>query len=342
MELNSFRELLIKKSRDRELVDLVHFMSNDALSELVVESLEKMARARHKGDAANVAMRDFGVEMDHELEPKMIHDALSHHASRYKAAIMGNRPDVANAHAKQIFRTMDMADQLQKHSHGKLEISAVSPHAWERNAKLSTFEEGDGPVVRGNKKAGQFRTDTKGWRYRGKDYSFLQQAPHESYSPEVRRHGHNEAYPMEHIRVNGKYLHIDDVPPEELKGYEEHPFDKHPIMKHFEIPVSKRTAADDEKWMNEKNDYYDSHHIDSFMDKHERLESQDPEGYAKRGSAVSSPVHGAVDTPLDVSGPPTKTKGSAPKKENFEAHKKAIMDADIPDEIKQAILGKLK
>jgi hypothetical protein len=316
MKLHSFRELLIKKSSDPSIESLVTFIHDDVLADMVMESLEKMARAGHKGDAANFAIRDFGVEMDPEHEPKMVHDALSHHASRYKSALSEGRHDLANKHAKQIFRIVDLADQAQKHSHGKLHIDAVSPHAWERNAKQRKFTEEDAPVKRGNKKAGQFAIDTKGWRYRGNDYSFLQQAPHESFKGEVRKHGHAGAYPLEHIRVNGKYLDIADVPASELKGYQEHEFDKHPIMSHFEVPASQRTSDHDKQYVSERDAYSDSPHLDSYFKRHETLESTDPEKYKARGSKASDPVHKPVD-PLDVGGEagaaaPTKQKVAAP------------------------------
>jgi hypothetical protein len=228
MRLESFRELLVKKSQDVSLQNIVRFMHDDVLAEFIIESLEKMARSSHKGDAANFAIRDFGTEMDPAHEPSMIHDALSHHVSHYKSALNNGNQGLANQHAKQVFRIMDLADQAQKHSHGKLQVDAVPPQPWERNAKAETFgdriaklktaqENGeplsekeqkwisDNPVTRGDKKPDQFITDTKSWRHRGNDFTFLQQAPHQSYSAEIRRHGHDNAYPMEHIKINGKY-----------------------------------------------------------------------------------------------------------------------------------------
>ena len=327
MKLDNFRELLLKKSADPELENMIRFVREDVLADIMVESLEKMARAKHKGDAANFALRDFGLEMDHEHEPKMIHDALSHHASQYKAALKDGRGELANSHAKQIFKIVDMADQAQKHSHGKLDVQAVSPHAWERNGKQDRLTEDDAPVRRGNKTAGQFRTDTKGWRYKGKDYSFLQQAPHDSYGNEVSKHGHMEAYPMEHIRINGKHLDIKDVPVEELKGHESHPFDHHPIMEHYSKPASKRTAEDDQKYISSKEAYHDSRYMQSYFDKHEQMESSDPEGYASRGSKPSDPVHAKVE-PLNLDKP--KEASAA-----VSSQPKAEAKTEVSDDFKQ-------
>jgi len=292
MKFDNFRELLLKKSADSTMDNMIRFVKDDVLADMIYESLEKMARAKHKGDAANLPLRDFGTEMDPDQEPGMIHDALSHHASRYKAAVRDNRQDLANNHAKQLFKIIDMADQAQKHSHGKLHISAVPVHPWERNGKTATFTSDSGPVLRGNKKVGQFVTDTKGWRHRGNDFKFLQQAPHDSYSSETDKNGHKGAYPMEQIRVNGKYLHIDDISPDDLKGEESHPLDHHPIMSHFSKPAGSRTQDDDAKYLADRDKYTGGDHIPSYWDKHSKLQEADPDGYSRRGSTASNPIHG--------------------------------------------------
>lgn len=323
MKLNSFRELLIKKAGSEDLETLVKFMKDEILAEMVIESLQKMARAAHKGSTANFALRDFATEMDPELEPAMIHDALSHHASRYKQALKENRSDVANHHAGQFYKIMNLADKVQKHTDGKLHVDAPSPHAWERNAKPNQYtedhheaykkavaegkkefseDEKKGEMIAGKKRSpGDFVTDTKGWNYRPKDYSFLQQAPHPAYAREVASTGHAQAYPMEAVRINGKHLHIEDDIPASSMNKEPHPFDKHPIMEHYDTPASKRTQEDDMQYMKDKEHYY-SHEaspIHQYFDKHEKLEAADPESYAKRGSAPSKPVHAPVK-PLDV------------------------------------------
>src|SRR5690606_11399035 len=123
-------------------------------------------------------------------------DALGHHISKYKSAVKSGRQDLANQHAKQAFRLMNLANTAQKHSHGKLHIDFVDPKPWERNHPTlrRTFkdvmdETGEipEPVKRGNKKLDNFVTDTKGLNYRGNDFSFLQGAPHESYGREVKK-----------------------------------------------------------------------------------------------------------------------------------------------------------
>jgi hypothetical protein len=298
MKLDSFRDLLVKKSRDVSQQNLVKFMKDDLLAELVAESLEKMARASHKGDAANFAIRDFGTEMDPSHEPNMIHDALSHHASNYKAALNNGNKSVANQHAKQIYRIMDMADQAQKHSHGKLQVEAVSPHAWERNSKTNQYTADDDKVKDGSYKVGEFKTKTKGWRHRGNDCGFLQQAPHASYSQEIRRHGHDNAYPMEHMKVNGKHLDVEDV--EAPNSYQPHPFDSHPVMKHFEESAGSRTPDRDKEYLAERDKYATSPELDKYFSNQEAREKANPDAAKQRGTMKSNAVHKQVD-PLDTS-----------------------------------------
>lgn len=367
MKLDNFRELLIKKSQDTSLQNLVRFMKEDFLADLVIESLEKMARSNHKGDAANFSVRDFGTEADPSHEPNMIHDALSHHASNYKAALNTGNQQLANQHAKQFFRIMDMADQAQKHSHGKLSVEAVSPHAWERNAKNETFGDKidrlnatkqnggalsekdeewlkDNPVTRGAKKTSQYINDTKAWRYRGNDFSFLQQAPHESYAQEIRRHGHNNAYPMEEVKVNGKYLDIEDVP---SKGsYEAHPFDSHPVMSHFEEAAGKRTPQRDNEYIQARDKFQSSPELDQYFASQEARQNANPDAYSRRGLTKSPPVHKQVDpldaqaqndTPAQSASQVVKRPQPAPiKKQLSEEERKKILDS-LPPELQEKL-----
>lgn len=298
MKLQNFRELLLKKCDDDSLQNLIKFVREDVLTDLVIDSLEKMADAKHKGITANMALRNFGAEIDPDTHPDMIRDALGHHASRYKAAIADDRKDLANDHAKNFFNIVNTAHKAQKHSDGKLDVEAVSPHAWERNAKPKQYTEDHGMVQSGKRKEGDFVTDTKGWSFSGKDYSHLQQAPHDAYSNETDKHGHKDAFPMEHTRVNGKYISIEDIPKDQLKGKVEHEFDKHPIMSHGSQSASKRSPEDDVKYDKEAMDFEDSDHMGGYWDRHEGMKEADPKGYADRGSKPSDPVHKPIEKPM--------------------------------------------
>lgn len=294
MKIESFKELLIKKADgDTSLQALIKYCRDEIILETIVETLEKMARARHKGDAANMSVRHFGTEMDPETEPHMLREALGHHVSRYKSALNANRPQIANAHARQAFKLMNLADIAQKHSGGKLSFEHVSPHPWERNKYANQYDASHPKVQEGKYKAGDFVTKTKGLNYRGQDYSFLQQSPHPSYKSEVKRHGHAGAYPFEQIRVNGKYIPIDEKV--QANAYEEHPFDKHPIVSHFDESPMKRTPERDQQYIQEHDKYYNEHpHIQDFFTHQQKLEAENPEEYAQRGSKAGAAVHKEV------------------------------------------------
>ena len=322
MKLDGFRELLVKKAGNVSVANLVRFMRDDVLSDLVIESLEKMANHDSNGSKANLAIRDFGSEMDPEHEPKMIHDALSHHASQYKAALNSGNKNLSNAHAKQMWKILDLAHKVQSHSDGKLDVDAVATQPWERNLKSKSETFGDrmnnikrridsgepvsdkekdwltnNPTTRANKKPHFFINDTENWGYGGKDFSFLQQAPHESKADEVRLHGHNGAYPLEAIKINGKHIDIEDRPPSD--HYISHPFDSHPIMEHSLEKPGERTPERDAEYRKARDEYAAGPHMDKYFADMESRQEKDPQAHASRGEQMSAPVHAPV-TPLDT------------------------------------------
>ena len=315
MKLSSFRELLLKKvEHDTNLASLLKYAREDVLADVVIESLEKMARARHKGDAANFAVRHFATEMDPEKEPHMLREAIGHHVSRYKGALGQNRPELANQHAKQAMNLMNMADTSQKHSGGKMSIDYVPTQPWERNKYPKQYDASHPKVQEGKYKEGDFTTKTKGLRYAltGNDFGYLNQPPHEAYANEVKRHGHNKAYPFEQVRINGKYIPVEDT--KDLKGYEPHEFDKHPIMQHFHESPQDRTPERDQQYVAAHDKFHNEDpHIENFYNKQSEIESKDPKAYAERGNKASDPVHGDVGS-LDLGdkGSPAAAK-QAPK-----------------------------
>jgi len=299
MKIESFRELLLKKATgDVALQALIKYCRDEIILDGIMETLEKMARAKHKGDAANMSVRHFGTEMDPETEPNMIREALGHHVSRYKSALNSGRSQIANEHARHAFKLMNLADTAQKHSGGKLSFEHVSPHPWERNKYTNAYPANHPKVLEGKYKAGDFTTKTKGLNYKGNDFSFLQQAPHESYKGEVKKHGHLGAYPFEQMRVNGKYIPIDENV--DVKGFESHPFDKHPIMSHFDESSRERTPERDQQYMQEHDKYHnESPHVQNYFEQQKKLEEANPEEYAQRGSKPGNPVHKEVPK-LDI------------------------------------------
>lgn len=254
---------------------------------------------------------DFGAKMEPEREPHMIREALGHHASRYKAALGKGDEKLANEHAGHFFRILNMVHKAEPHSHGKLQVQAVPVQPWERNhpsrsetyaqrmARDPVYAAKDNPYKRGKKKAHQYVEDTKGFAFEPakNDWSVLRAAPHASYSREVSKHGHNGPYPMEQTKINGKYITIDDsVDPHD--GNKLHPFDSHPILTHYNHPVTKRTAKDEATYHAQRDAYLGSDHMDRHYAQQDSVS-----GDENRGLMPSAPVHGEGGPRLDVSRP---------------------------------------
>lgn len=302
MKLDSFKELLVKKAEGNPSLELlIKYMRDDFLVDHVVESLEKMAQFYSKKNP-NHALLHFGENMDPGTEPEMIHDALSHHASHYKSALDSGNKGLADQHMRKIFEIQHMGDKLTRdglndHTKGKLKLEAVDVKPWERS-KYSEMND-----------AGKFKTDTKGWARHGSDYSFLRDAPHESYKKEVKAHGHNKAYPLEEMSVNGKPIHIEDV---DAKGkFVPHPFDEHPIMSHYNRSPKEHTEEHQSKYI-DSHEQFGNDGINKYFD---MVDARDPAAHAARGSVKSGPIHADVNG-LDLDGgqaqAPVKETSAAP------------------------------
>jgi len=283
MKVDNFKELLLKKSEDnRNLQVLIKYMKEEYLVDHIVESLKKMASSYSKKNP-NAGLTNFGSTMDEFTEGDMIHDALSHHASAYKAALKAGDKKTADKHMSQIHKIMHMSDKVTKdglndHSGGKLRIDAIDPKPWERTGKTNVNDKG------------KFKTDTVGWKYQraNPDYSHLRGAPHESYKGEIRAHGHNKAYPLEEMKVNDKHIHIDDD--HDFNGeYQPHPFDSHPVMGIYNTKPSDHNDLKQEEYLKNVDAFNDEGGgLDAYYD---MIEARDPEAHAARGSVKHPGVH---------------------------------------------------
>lgn len=332
----SFKELLLRKTDDESLRTLINFAADEVLADHVIESLQKMALHRSAGSHANVAVRDFGTEMDPELEPNMIREALGHHASRYKAALESGNQKLANDHAAQFFKIMDVAHKAQPHSQGKLSVESVDVKPWERthSSRSETFAQRmardpeyakDNPVTRGKKLPHQFVNDTVGFGFqpKGNDWSFLQSDPHEAYASETSKHGHVGAYPMEHTKINGKYIPIEDVA--DLGDTKKpHSFDQHPILSHYGESVKTRTPEREKQYLSERDAYMSSPHVGSHLEHHEALVESGQ--HEHRGLQPGKPVHaGSKRAAMPESAPKAEgTKPTSPATAPAEAAKTVV------------------
>lgn len=315
MKINYFRELLLKKADgNSNLQFLIKNSADEFLSDTVLESLLKMAEDIRRPRSSNSVIKHFGEMSLDDHTSGMIHDALGHHVSHYKAAIKdgktANNP-VASKHMKKIHDIMHFSRKLSKdsigdHSGGKLKIEAVDPKPWERQAYLSVGKTGK-------------MSDTKGWSREHPNYEYMAGAPSNtgSYAKEIERHGHKGGYPLEEIKVNGKHLHIDDNV--DASDYVEHEFsDNHPIFKPlggskkaaFRIPASKLEEQHYDLYDKAHEAYEDAGHQDRYDERHDALRTKDPEGYDKRGSTKPDQVHQDIKY-ADDKKPEDKIKGGS-------------------------------
>lgn len=267
MELNSFKELLLKKAEGNDnLKTLIRYISNDILAEEIIESLEKMAS--HKGDKANSAITGFAGSAT-GADINMLHDAIGHHLSHFAAANKA-QPTVSTPAVKEIAATThaggeqktthkyetqehkmhpvaakhleramhlaDLAARASKHSLGKMNFDHVPTHAWEMN-ETSNHQRIN---KHGQKK---YADDQQGLKRRLQgdkaerfnNYGYLLQNPHESYANKGKLRGHEGQYPFEEMKINDKHVHIDPTleAPKSESGelqYTPHEFDSHPLF----------------------------------------------------------------------------------------------------------------
>ena len=315
MKLDNFKELLLKKSEDNDSLQLlIKYMRDDYLIDHVVESLEKMASSYSKKNP-NASVKHFASNMNN-FKSGMIHDALSHHASHYKAAVDAGDTNVADNHMRQIFKTMHMADKFTKdgltdHSSGRLNISAIDPKPWERSGYTNTKRRDGG-------EAGKFTTDTQGWkRHSGNmKYDWLRKEPHPSYGDEISRHGHNNAYPLEEIKVNNKFIDVDNKVEHDGR-FTPHPFDAHPIYKHYNESPSVHGADKKAQYLESRDAFHEDENGGKSQYK-AKLANMSKEDYANRGLDKSDPVHKRVERvdpqPTEQTNKPVEAKPVEAKK----------------------------
>ena len=305
MRLDSFKEILLKKSSENtNLKSFIFHMKDEYLVDYVYESLQKMAANKGGHKRPNTALLSFAktIKPGHA---DMIHDALSHHATKYKSALKAQKAfnaagkpndakqagTVANAHMNTYYKTVHMLDKIlhdgnKNHTPDEsLKMHVVDPKPWERNKFTNKGSKGEPNQY----KQDHYATDTKGWARDATDYSFLQNAPHHSYVEEVHGHGHTKAYPLEETKINDKHIHIDDN--DKYAGsYTPHAFDSHPIFSSYKKPNEQTTGPAAVKFMMDSMNF-DRSNLRDFM------ESHNPE--ATRGSSKSAPAHEET-APLDI------------------------------------------
>lgn len=269
-------------------------MGDDHLVKYVYESLEKMAAYKGLSKKPNSLILNFADELQTNKKlAKMMYDHLSHHATRYKAALKDNKPEVAGQHMGKVFNALHLIDKMVNdaevnHTGGAINQHTtkwVDPKPWERSAYTNKSSDGHPSPYHTD----HYSTKTKGLGREHKTYSYLQQSPHHAYVNEVHGHGHSEAWPLEEITFNGKHLHIDDE--HKSSGqFEPHTFDNHPILKDMYV-ANKDVNADVSTRHRDNVSKFEDSHLEGYSP----LDRSNPDV----GSKKPGKVHGDVK-PLDI------------------------------------------
>jgi len=238
MNLNSFRELLIKKASGHTR-DLFSSMKDDLLFDLVLESLEKAKKHKNAGKKTN-SMATVWSKLSSAKDAHMLRDALGHHVSQYQGARKAedyakskgktlaaeDHGNKANKHLKQVMHLAHLAHKTS--DNGVMTFDAIPTHSWEKNEVGTNNRKGWAKVY----------SDAASGKYR-----YLEGNPHPSditnAKTKAKLKANHGAYPFEKMQVgtihpvsgdiDKRYIHIDhDV--ESDGKFTPHEFDKHPLM----------------------------------------------------------------------------------------------------------------
>lgn len=256
MELKAFRELLSKNSSDAILDYAIQKVSDEMLSDLVIESLEKMAKMQAKGPALHLAEEHSA---EHSVDPEistlpdtMLH-AIGHHIANYKSAMADGNANKANYHAKMYGRYMKLGEGIKNSlSDGSFDFKSVSPRPWQYQLRHGEHDQNRGQISFN----GQKPKDVPGWKSDHKGYDWLQLNPHAEHSDhkDVTAAGHLGQYPMEAVSINGKQVVVPDA--QSTKHAVPHPFDNHPAVLHVNKSNAELSKLDLDK---EMGDYHTLH-----------------------------------------------------------------------------------
>lgn len=338
MSLSSLRELLIRKTSDSSLVELLKTLPDDALASHVTESLQKMSN--NAGTKANHALNHFNSHIHEDsdgfnLEGEMLRDALGHHLSHYKSALRENDRGIADKHLSQVVNLMHLANKLHTISGGKIRVGSgddgygsagpmVQPSSWEMNY-TSDKRTPDGRLHQLPKGWGR---DTSKADSMFPDYRFLEMAPHPSSNrSDVKKHT-DQAYPFHELRVNDKYVHIEDKP-HQAGEFTPHEFDSHPVVGHHDIEQKRFGEPQKQSYKNQYMDFEHGGQAEKWLTRHEAESYADPEKYFSRGSEPSAPIHPEPNNNHAMARPYHKTAGHP---DIWSKEPKAVKTMSLDDE----------
>lgn len=284
--LDNLRELILRKSVSNELNEYVALLGDADFVGMVSESLRKMASFKNN-DSNNHTMNWFAK---HALpaHAEMYRDALGHHTSHYKAALKGGDKKLADTHMSQVMKLLNFGARLGAHSYtdhsgkhqdgaDKIKLDAVPDQPWQHWSQQQP--------------KGKFGVILKNPNEKS-NYDHLRGSPHghKEYAVEINNHrkrgnDFTGAWPVEHTKVNDKYIDIDhDM--ESPGKYKGHMFDKHPVLEYYKHPQHKLTDEHHSKFVDEATKWH--HHENPDVNKWFDEKEAKP---MSAGDKPSAPVH---------------------------------------------------
>ena len=303
--LSNLKKLLIKKAfSDSNILYELNKISDDSLTSMILESLEKMGEGiKTQGTNPNKTVHLLAGDIASTYEPgkqhevvKMIRDALAHHISHHKANLKAGFRESADAHLNKIIPLMHLVTKLGQRVPEAIGLRYVDPRPWEVNyrtplTRKEAFDMGLRRPIKEGKDSNEFHNGTKGLGARPsksvksdwsnlRDYRYLEMRPHphrSMWSTKINKQpwdteGYEGGYPFEEIRVGGEeelsagggYLPIKEV--EASKAYRPHVFDLHPINKFMDIDANKLTPEQEQAYVNAASSWHDNPEHQKWLD----------------------------------------------------------------------------
>ena len=314
MEINSLRELLLKKAEDNPyLRTLIEYAREDVLIENVMESLKKMAEpSAAMGRFANSALTAYGGQMDNS-DIEQVRDALAHHISHYKGALKSGNRDAADKHLNKIVPLMHLAARASKHSGGKAVLDYRSTTPWETNYTTADRHEHNGKLKEGTKDLGRRPRPARPGSGRSvPNFRYLEMPAHPGHG-DTKNLANKGGYPFEEIQFGSPakrdlgqaYLPIEDVG--QVDAFTPHPFDYHPVHTHADRSEDKISGPEKEKFAEELAAWKSGPQHKAWLASQKEKFQKDPEGYKKRG--LAKPEHHF--TGIQLQEPPQHHKDAA-------------------------------
>ena len=243
------------------------------LSDLVIESLEKMAfKANGLTSATLIGEHEDEKEKNPDapshIEGAMLH-AIGHHAAHLKEALKTGNQAKANFHGNMYGKYMKLGDSMKNKIGVKdFNFESVSPKPWQLQVRL-----GDHNLNRkmvnfgGDMKAGENSRSAPGWKDgANRGYDWMRLHPHPEHrdafpivNPDksVKEFEHSrKPYPIEKVSINGRQIVLPDV--KNSSTNVSHPLDFHPTVKNVHNVNNKAKSKNVD--VDKELEDYDTHH----------------------------------------------------------------------------------